>query len=168
MSPLLLRGPEVQLESFWLLPRYVHCYCTLRVIGPCWASLWLIGVIARSDYWFLLYFGACVVWKLVLKDEAFRSIPVQGSLGFVSEVHSVFRNKDLPPITEWKGATRANSNILYCLGMCWTSLTNKSKESFSCLVLGFLLDGLWLLKGALLVCIEKKLFIYIQTYVHYR
>ena len=39
--------------------------------------------------------------------------------------------------------------INYAFGISWTALANTSKEDFSCLVLQFLLGGLWLLEGAL-------------------
>lgn len=33
--------------------------------------------------------------KLILREGALRSVPAQATLGTVSEVHDVFRNKDL-------------------------------------------------------------------------
>ena len=38
--------------------------------------------------------------------------------------------------------------MLYVLGVSWTALANESGEDFSCLLLGLLLGGLWLLEGA--------------------
>lgn len=37
-----------------------------------------------------------VLGMLVLREEAFRSVPAQEPLGLVSEVHGVISNRDLP------------------------------------------------------------------------
>ena len=42
--------------------------------------------------------------------------------------------------------TSGNSNMLYVLSVSKTALANNPRESFSSLVLGFMLGGLWLLK----------------------
>ena len=40
--------------------------------------------------------------KVVFREEAFRSVPAQGPLGLVSEVHGVFSNRALPIALEGK------------------------------------------------------------------
>lgn len=64
----------------------------------------------------------------------------------VSAVYSIFGNRDLPSTSQW--VTKGNSNRLYVFVISWTALTNDSKESVSCLILGFLLGYLLLLDGA--------------------
>lgn len=60
-------------------------------------------------------------------------------LGPISELHSVFSNRDLPSHLR---ATEGNSNSLCVWGVSWATLANKLEEGFPCLVLGFLLDSL--------------------------
>ena len=41
--------------------------------------------------------------KLILREGTLRSVQAQGTLGTVSEVHDVFRNKDLPTtVSLWR------------------------------------------------------------------
>ena len=80
------------------------------------------------------------------KEESFRLIPVQGSLGPISEVHGVCSNRDLPSTS---GGQLWAIEISYMFCESWATLINNSKEGFSCLILELLLDGLWLLGTAL-------------------
>lgn len=81
----------------------------------------------------------------------------------VLEVHSVFSTRDLaiPPLRAAKG----NSNNLYILGACWTTLTNNTKEGFLCLVLGVLLGSPWLLEGSLSAQMRKFHLRYICIFI---
>lgn len=38
--------------------------------------------------------------KLVLREQSFRSVPVQELLGPALEVHSIFRDRDVPSTSE--------------------------------------------------------------------
>jgi hypothetical protein len=42
--------------------------------------------------------------------------------------------------------TKDNDNAYHVLGVYWTSLTNNAEEGFLCMVMGFLLDGIWLVE----------------------
>jgi len=53
------------------------------------------------------------------------------------------------------------------LEVSWTTLTNNSNEGFTCLVLGLLLDGLWL-DGHLGHLFKLYMYIYILTYVYFK
>lgn len=65
---------------------------------------------------------------------------VRSSHVYVPRVHGVFSNRDLSSTSE--RLPRAISIACNVLEVFWTILANNSKESFSYLVLGFLLDSL--------------------------
>lgn len=105
------------------------------VIEPGWT--WFTDIIAGSDSWLLPSFGSLhgAFWKLVLKEKVFRSVLAQGPPGSVSEVCGVFNDRDLPSTSRRPVKTIAiTCNVV---GVSWTTLSNNSKESLSCLELGF-------------------------------
>jgi hypothetical protein len=61
-------------------------------------------------------------------------------MGPLSGVYDIFRNRDLTSIFVEK--PKAIEIACDVLRVSWTILSNNSKEDFSCLVLGFLLDDL--------------------------
>ena len=63
--------------------------------------------------------------KLVLKEQAFRSVPSQRLLGLVTEVHGIFNKKALT-FHLW-GTSKDNSNRLYVLQVGWTILTTQKR-----------------------------------------
>lgn len=65
----------------------------------------------------------------------------------VFEVYRVFSNRVL--LSSSGRQPRATAKACIGLGVSWTSLTNKFKKSFSCLVLRFFLDSLRLLQGSI-------------------
>lgn len=86
-------------------------------------------------------FGSCMVpsvtQKLVVREEEFRSAPVQGFLDSVSEMHGAFSNRDLP-----LGGTKHKS-----LKSLLNSPGQHLHEGLTCLLRRTLLDGLWLMEG---------------------
>lgn len=54
----LMLSFEVQLESFWLLPRYEYHRCTHRVVTPCWSLFQFIGIKAVEDCCLLSFLGS--------------------------------------------------------------------------------------------------------------
>ena len=104
--------------------------------GCCWSSFY-------SQQSWVGQLVASLRWNLLLRRESFRSVSVQGLLGPLSEVHGDLSSKNLPSTSRVLPRVKAiHSNVS---GVSWETLTNNSKEGFSCLVLGILLDGLWLL-----------------------
>lgn len=77
--------------------------------------------------------------KSSLHRESIQVSSAQGTLGPVSEAYGVFSNRDLT-IHHWRAA-KDNSKNLCVFGVSWVALNNESKEGFSCLILGVLLDG---------------------------
>lgn len=105
-----------------------------------WSLLWLIGVRAVWGYWLVFSLGSLHIPFGTLKGSQVR--PSLIPLSNVSEVYGVFSNRLTFQFGE---ATKDKSNSLYCLeGFLGLPPTRNSK-GFSCLVLGFLLDCLWLL-----------------------
>jgi hypothetical protein len=51
------------------------------------------------------------------------------------------------------------------LGICWVALANNSKKVFACLVLGVLLDSLWILEVILSAQMRKVHLIYICAFI---
>lgn len=64
--------------------------------------------------------------RLVLKEETFRSIPAQGTLGPVSGVHCFFSNKESP--SSFDGQRRATAITYNVWGVSWRCLINNSKK----------------------------------------
>lgn len=106
---------------------------------------WLGLLVALPDAWH--YWLAS--WNLVLREQAFRSVPAQVPLGPTSEVQGIFSSRFLssPSVINQELLTIA-FNVFE---VSWTVLTNNSKEIFSCLLWKILLDGFWLLKRVLSV-----------------
>lgn len=73
------------------------------------------------------------------------SVPAQE----LSEVHDVLTNSNLP--STCRGQPKTIAIVCNVYKQSWSTLTNKSKHGFSSLVLCFLLGGLSLLEGALLI-----------------
>ena len=71
--------------------------------------------------------------KLVLKQKAFRSIPVWRLLGPISEVCGVLSNKNLSSTLLGQ---RPVIEIDYVLGVTWTVLTTQKSHSHA-LIWGF-------------------------------
>lgn len=63
-----------------------------------------------------------------------------GSLSPMPKMHGVFTNRDLPSTS-----TKDNTNRLHVLGFSWITLTNNSKEGFSCMVGVFVRIFTWAL-----------------------
>lgn len=102
----------------------------------------------------LLWKLAChflLPWKLVLNEEALRSVPAQESLSTVSKVHCVYSNRDLASTSWWQPRAIA---IGYMFWDPWRAWPITQKKNFSCLVLIVLLGGLWLFLFFLLLCHE--------------
>lgn len=90
------------------------------------------------------------------------SVPAQEPLDPVFEVFGVFSNRNL--LSTSGRQPRAVAVACIVLAASWTTVTNNSKEGFSCPVLGSLLDGIWILEGSLLAYMRKFYVNYIQTY----
>lgn len=78
------------------------CVLLLHPSGYC-AMLFIVvvhkhhsrrGLLVDSLVW-LIVWCVQVPWKSVLREETFRSVQAQRSLGPASEIHTVFSNKDL-------------------------------------------------------------------------
>lgn len=92
----------------------------------------------------LLWKLAChflLPWKLVLSEEALRSVPAQESLSTVSKVHCVYSNRDLASTSWWQPRAIA---VGYMFWDSWRAWPITQKKNFSCLVLIVLVGGLWL------------------------
>lgn len=77
---------------------------------------------------------------IVLREEAFRSVPAQGTLGPMSDVCGAISNGDVPAAS---GEQRKAMGIAYSVwGLSWATLTNNLKEGVLCLLWKFLLHGL--------------------------
>lgn len=97
----------------------------------------LVIVVVRSWVGLLVIF---LLWKLVwcllvlrkqlLRERALRSVPAQGPLGPVSEVHSIFSGGDFPSTSGGQPRTTA----IACDVLRGMTLSNNSKEGFSWLV----------------------------------
>lgn len=73
--------------------------------------------------------------------------------GPISEVEGIFSNRDW---LSTSGKEPSATTMVYkIVGVSWTLSTNNSKGDFSCLILGFLLDILWLLGGILSSNVDK-------------
>lgn len=97
---LLLSGSDIQLESCWLLPRFVCHYYSLSILIPCWSLVWFIGV-AGQVFCLLCSLGSLrgAFWyheKQSLRRKYVSSVPTQDPLGPVSKVNAVFSTRDLP------------------------------------------------------------------------
>ena len=73
--------------------------------------------------------GAFVTMKASVREEAFRSVPAQGPLGPVLEVHAhaVFSNGNLPSRyggEEGRVQPKAITIAYNGLGVCWTAMIN--------------------------------------------
>jgi hypothetical protein len=172
-----LSGSRVQVQSFWLLPRYVHLCCTLWVTMPCWLLLWfinschswmelLVASFLWKPSWHLL-----VPWRLVLRRGNFRSDREMEPLGCVSKVHVIFSNRDLLPLL-WKNQSYYLIGCMFrvSLGQPWLVRWRRV------LMLGvgvsvkwsLLLDGTFLVSlGEETLC-ELNVYIDISTWVYYR
>ena len=105
--------------------------------------------------------------NLVLREGAFSSVLAQGPLGPVSEVHGVFSNRDLPPISEGRGQPVATAIDCNVLGVSLTNPGQQLKRRF--LMPGvklFIIDGLWLLENALSTQMRNSHVNYICTFTH--
>lgn len=96
-------------------------------------AILVIAVVQRCPSWvgllvasFLWKLTECfpVPQKLVLREDAFKTVPAQGPLGPVSDVHSIFSNRDLLS-TSMERARRIANNVLEVV---WTTLTNNQKK----------------------------------------
>jgi hypothetical protein len=67
-------------------------------------------------------------------EEAFRSVPAHRPLGPLIEMNA-FSNRDLLSTSEGREHQRSIAIAYNVLGVYWTTLTNNSKEGFSCLEL---------------------------------
>lgn len=56
---------------------------------PSWVRLLVVSFIWKLVWCFL------VLWMLVLGEEHFSSVPVQGTLGHLAKEHGVISNRDL-------------------------------------------------------------------------
>lgn len=68
-----------------------------------------------------------VTMKASVREEAFGSVPAQGPLGPVLEVHAVFSNGDLPSRyggDEGRVQPKAITIAYNGLGVCWTAMIN--------------------------------------------
>lgn len=87
--------------------------------------------------------------KASLQGEGFQVICSSlDPLGPVPNVHSVFSNRSLCSTSG--GQPRATEIAYHGLEVSWKTLTNNSKEGFSCPLLEFLLDSLWRGGGSIL------------------
>lgn len=75
-----------------------------------------------------------ILWKLIIRVEAFRSDPAQ-ILRPVSNMHEAFTSRNLPSTFGRQPSAMAVANIV--LMVSWTQMTKNSKGSSSHLVLGF-------------------------------
>lgn len=161
--------PRVQIDSCWLPPRYVCPYCTHRFCshgGSCHGSQ--ASQLGRTVALLLPSLDACMAPSGTMKaspqEGGFQVRSSSGPLDPVPEVHRVFISRDLLFISDRQ--PRAIAVDYNVLGVLWTTLTSNSKEGFSCLVLGFLLDSGQLLGEALPVYKENLFKVYTQTYMH--
>lgn len=127
---LFLSRPYVQLESCQLLPKYVYKYFPLRVNHT---MLVIDGFIVSQ-------LKASPQRQAFRSDLAMYMYPKYMVSSAIGTYLSSTSERLLP---------RAVSIAYNVLEVFWTILANNSKESFPYLVLGFLLDSLQLLKGAL-------------------
>lgn len=103
----------------------------------------IILVIHRQHNWVrLVYFlhrnlvwHFLEAWKLVYREEALRSVSVQGPLGPVYNVNGFSSNNRSPSTSE----SHQEAIVVACKvwGVSWTTLSNNSTDRFSCLVLEF-------------------------------
>lgn len=89
-------------------------------------------------------------------------------LGLVYKVYGLFTDRELHSTSERKLQT-IEISIAYVWGGFWTTLTNNSKECFSYLVLGILIDSLSSLGSTITPGrkISSKLYTYTHTYELY-
>lgn len=133
MIYLFLNGSKIQLDSYWLPPKYVCHYCTLRVI------VLFIAVAHGHCSWVgatcFPPLDACMTPSGIIKASSqrggFHISPSSRPLEHVSEVHGVsFSNKNLTSASG-EGLTKGNSNNSV-LGVTWTVLTPQKRTSHAC------------------------------------
>lgn len=143
---------------------------TPKVIMPCWLLLLLWDGVVDA-------FPGKVPWcilqprKPVLREEVFMWVPVHGSLWPESKVSSILSNRHLPFF--FMDQARAITTVCIVLGVYGTTVTNNSKESFTCWKLGIYIWWSFALGGLIVRPGEKtslNLYMYIctQPYVYYR
>lgn len=95
---LLLSISYVQWESCSLLPKHACQSCTFGVTVPCWCLIWFIVSYLNRIVGYLLL-GTCVMTfgttNVNFQGRTFISVPAQGFLVVVFEIHGVFCNRHL-------------------------------------------------------------------------
>lgn len=150
MNSLLLGGPGVQSDGWWLALGYECHYCNFQDILPFWPFLQFIGIIDRFYYLLLFSFGslnnAFQYYESQPPREGFQvsSKPIPPNP--VSNVCVSLAIGSLPSISgRLQRAIGIAFKFFGCVCVSLTPLTNNSRESFPCLELEFLLESLQLL-----------------------
>lgn len=156
MISLPLGGPQIQSESCWLPPRYVWHYCTLRVIVP----MQVIDVVPRPRIWVGLLVASLLQTLALCLFGAMEASPrFQISVLWVLHLKCVvFNQKDLLPLEGNQEQQQQSVN----LGSLLDNLDQQHKRGFLMPDVVVLIDGLWLLAGALTAQM-KKISYYIYT-----
>lgn len=104
-------------ERFWLVLRYACQYILKSIVAFLVVVLvytchsW-VGLVVDCLLWKLVW-HLLILWELVLREQAFLSVPAQRSLDPMDEVHGVFSSVYL-----WE-ETRGNSNNWCVLEVLW-------------------------------------------------
>lgn len=140
----------ILLQYAWpeLLVSIKVCVSLLHLNGT--LSCWSTGVIAGYDDLFLLSFANSHVF---LNHESQSSGKNHFGQFQVRGLWALLLKCVVSPVREpyfylW-GATNANRNRLYILGISLTTMANNFNLGYSYLVLAVLLGGFWLLKEVL-------------------
>lgn len=130
-------GPDF--EGFQVPAKVIGIYLLIYRVAECleskrWNKRWNVSLLQKLP-WCLL-----VLWKLVLCEEVLSSVPVQGTLDFATETHSV-STMEAFLLHLWV-KVRAKTTACNAPEVYWETMTNNLKEDTSCHLLKFLLVAL--------------------------
>lgn len=126
----------------WELPLYMDKDCTLGIVVP---LLWFIGALPGQNCWLPPSFGN-LHGDFCYHERCSSERRHLGQWWFIG-MYGTCSSKNSPSTPE------GNSHRFYVLGICWVTL-NKNSQRVSHVYC--LLDGLWLLEGALLVRMKNS------------
>lgn len=125
------------------------CEChsvTFKTMVTSWLLLWFTGITGRQDHRLpssLGTFRYCGSWSSGRRLSG--QLQLESSESRVLSMRGINQQGHRVALCE---ATEDCSNSLHCLRSQGTPRTNSLEEGSPCLVLGFLLATLWLLRGA--------------------
>lgn len=170
INSLLQSGFSVQLNGYWLLPKYKYQCYTLGIFYL------VILVITRHHRWIALLIAFSPQWTSIVSSDTMRISSQRG--GFQVSAPQLFQV--LCPkcvLLEQQGltfmileVTQARSNSQHGFGVFWTPQTNDTRGGFLYLELGLLSDSLWLWKGCFITssCITSfKLYMSLYVYIYH-